>query len=84
MVAPLKVGLAGLGTVGSSVIRLIAEDHLAARCGRKVEVVAVTARSKGKDRGVDLSGIRWVEDPVALARALAQSYRPPYTAAPLR
>jgi homoserine dehydrogenase len=68
MVAPLKVGLAGLGTVGASVVRLIAEDQLAARCGRGVEVVAVTARSKGKDRGIDLSGVRWIDDPVALAR----------------
>jgi homoserine dehydrogenase len=68
MVAPLKVGLAGLGTVGSSVLRLIAEDQLAARCGRGVEVVAVTARRKGKDRGVDLSSVRWIDDPVALAR----------------
>ena len=67
MVAPLKVGLAGLGTVGSSVIRLIAEDQLAARCGRAVEVVAVTARTRGKDRGVDLSKVRWFDDPVALA-----------------
>jgi len=70
MVAPLKVGLAGLGTVGASVIRLIAEgkDQLAARCGRPIDVVAVTARQKGKDRGVDLSGIRWVDDPITLAR----------------
>jgi homoserine dehydrogenase len=70
MVAPLKVGLAGLGTVGAAVIRLIRENQasLAARCGRPVEVVAVTARSKGKDRGVDLSSLRWIEDPVALAR----------------
>jgi homoserine dehydrogenase len=70
MVAPLKVGLAGLGTVGTSVIRLIADgkDQLAARCGRPIEVVAATARTKGKDRGVDLSGIRWVDDPVTLAR----------------
>jgi homoserine dehydrogenase len=67
MVAPLKVGLAGLGTVGSSVVRLIAEDQLAARCGRGVEVVAVTARNKARDRGVDLSGMRWIDDPVALA-----------------
>jgi homoserine dehydrogenase len=67
MVAPLKVGLAGLGTVGASVVRLIAEDQLAARCGRPVEIVAVTARKKGKDRGIDLSGIRWIDDPVALA-----------------
>jgi homoserine dehydrogenase len=69
MVAPLKVGLAGLGTVGASVIRLIGEgDGLAARCGRPVEVVAVSARSKGKDRGIDLSKLRWFDDPVALAR----------------
>src|SRR6187431_2331168 len=70
MVAPLKVGLAGLGTVGTSVLRLIAQDRetLAVRCGRAVEVVAVTARTKGKDRGVDLSGLRWAADPLALAR----------------
>jgi homoserine dehydrogenase len=69
MVAPLKVGLAGLGTVGAAVIRLIRENQasLAARCGRPVEVVAVTARSKAKDRGVDLSSLRWASDPVALA-----------------
>lgn len=67
MVAPLKVGLAGLGTVGSSVVRLIADGQLAARCGRPVEVVAVTARNRAKDRGVDLSKIRWFDDPVALA-----------------
>lgn len=70
MVAPLKVGLAGLGTVGASVIRLIEEnrDSLAARAGRPVAVVAVTARAKGKDRGIDLSHLRWIDDPVALAR----------------
>ncbi|MFN3350890.1 homoserine dehydrogenase [Pseudorhodoplanes sp.] len=67
MVAPLKVGLAGLGTVGASVVRLIGGEQLAARSGRKVEIVAVTARNKGKDRGVDLSGTRWIDDPVALA-----------------
>lgn len=67
MVAPLKVGLAGLGTVGSSVVRLIAEDQLAARCGRPVKVVAITARNKDKDRGIDLSAVRWFDDPVALA-----------------
>ena len=70
MVAPLKVGLAGLGTVGAAVIRLIRDNQaaLAARCGRPVEVVAVSARSKAKDRGVDLKSLRWIDDPVALAR----------------
>jgi homoserine dehydrogenase len=70
MVAPLKVGLAGLGTVGSSVLRLITQEReaLTARCGRAVEVVAVTARSRAKDRGVDLTSLRWAADPLALAR----------------
>jgi homoserine dehydrogenase len=70
MVAPLKVGLAGLGTVGASVLRLIADggETLAARCGRPVEVVAASARTRGKDRGVDVSKLRWFDDPAALAR----------------
>jgi homoserine dehydrogenase len=69
MVAPLKVGLAGLGTVGASVVRLIAGQHaeLTAKCGRPVEVVAVSARSRGKDRGIDMKKLRWVADPVELA-----------------
>ena len=50
MAEPLKVGLAGLGTVGSSVIRLLDEgrDKLLARCGRDIEVVALNARSRAK------------------------------------
>jgi homoserine dehydrogenase len=69
MVAPLKVGLAGLGTVGGSVVRLIERQReaLTLRCGRPVEVVAVSARSRGKDRGVDIRKLRWVADPVKLA-----------------
>ena len=59
MVAPLKVGIAGLGTVGAEVVRMIEEQsrHLSARCGRGIRVVAVTARSKAKKRGVSLRGI---------------------------
>jgi len=69
MVAPLKVGLAGLGTVGAAVIELIERerDALAVRCGRAVEVTAVTARSKAKKRPVDLRKIKWARDPMALA-----------------
>jgi len=56
MVAPLKVGIAGLGTVGAEVVRLIEGQSaaLSARCGRPIHVVAVTARSKAKKRGLDL------------------------------
>ena len=70
MVAPLRVGLAGLGTVGAAVIKLIQTEQasLVARCGRGVEVVAVCARSRGKDRGLDLKKFRWHDDPLKLAR----------------
>src|SRR3954447_11639252 len=69
MVAPLKVGIAGLGTVGAEVVRLIEQQGrmLAARSGRGVRVVAVTARSKVKKRKLDLRGIEWAKSPLALA-----------------
>src|SRR5580698_2755487 len=70
MAEPLRVGLAGLGTVGTSVIYLLeaGRDKLIARCGRPIEVVALTARSRGKKRNFDSKKFRWVADPVALAR----------------
>jgi homoserine dehydrogenase len=70
MSPPLKVGLAGLGTVGAAVVRMLdsRRDALAARCGRAIKVVAVTSRDKGKRRDADLSRARWLADPVALAR----------------
>src|ERR1700743_1571645 len=69
MVAPLKVGIAGLGTVGAEVGRLIEQQGriLSARSGRDVRVVAVTARSRAKKRGLDLRGVTWAEDALALA-----------------
>jgi homoserine dehydrogenase len=69
MAEPLKVGLAGLGTVGTAVIQLLEHerDKLVARCGRSIEVVAVSARSRGKKRAVDLKKVRWAADPVELA-----------------
>ena len=70
MSTPLRLGIAGLGTVGAGVLRL-AERHgalLQARTGRTIEVTAVSARTRGKDRGVDLSDLAWEDDPVALAR----------------
>ena len=65
----LKVGVAGVGTVGGGLLRLLAarKGDLAARAGRPIEVVAVSARNRGTKRDADLSGLRFVEDPVALA-----------------
>jgi homoserine dehydrogenase len=69
MASPLKIGIAGLGTVGASVVRLIDGQHdaLVARCGRPIEVVAVSARSRGKKRDLGRKSPRWVADPVTLA-----------------
>jgi homoserine dehydrogenase len=66
---PLKIGLAGLGVVGTGVLQLLESNGatLEQRCGRTIQVTAVSARSRGKDRGVDLSGMEWFDDPVRLA-----------------
>ncbi len=67
--APLRIGIAGLGTVGAGVIKVLSAngEQIAARCGRAIEIVAVAARDRNKDRGIDTSKFRWVDDPVALA-----------------
>ena len=67
----LRVGIAGLGNVGASVIRLLDRQSaaLAARTGRSIKVTAVCARERGRERGVDVSGFAWFDDPVALARS---------------
>ncbi|MAQ83451.1 MAG: homoserine dehydrogenase [Maritimibacter sp.] len=67
---PLRLGIAGLGTVGAGVIKIIQRraDLLAARSGREIQVVAISARNRDKDRGVRLSGYDWEDDPIALAR----------------
>lgn len=66
----LRLGIAGLGTVGVGVIRIIQNqaERLEMRTGKKIVITAVSARSKGKDRGVDLSAFAWEDDPVSLAK----------------
>jgi homoserine dehydrogenase len=70
MTHPLRLGIAGLGTVGVGVVRIVQKhaDLLQARSGRRITISAVSARSRDKDRGVDLSAYAWEDDPVALAR----------------
>lgn len=65
----LKIGVAGLGTVGGGVLNLLRQNAevIAARAGRAIEVVAVSARDRTRDRGVDVTGLAWHEDAVALA-----------------
>ena len=68
--APLRLGIAGLGTVGVGVLKMIHKNAkiISLRTGRDIVVTAVSARSRSKDRGVDLSGFAWEDDPVALAK----------------
>lgn len=70
MAQPLRIAIAGLGTVGAGTLRVL-EDHaelLAARAGAPLTVTAVSAKNKAKDRGVSLDGFTWFDDPVAMAR----------------
>jgi len=69
MAPPLKLGIAGLGTVGTGLLQVLDThaDRLTATLGREVKVVAVSARSRAKDRGVQLDRFRWVPDAVTLA-----------------
>ena len=71
MSAPLRLGIAGLGTVGTSVVRLLEGqgDAIASQLGRAVRVVAVSARDRARARGFDIDAIAWHDDPVGLARA---------------
>ena len=66
---PYRVGIAGLGTVGAGVVRLLQShaDLIAQRAGRAVEIVAVSARDRQRRRDVDIAGYEWVDDPVKMA-----------------
>ena len=65
MKAPLRIGIAGLGTVGAGVVKLLAEHGrlLALRGGRPLKLVAVSARRKARKRDIDVSRVRWESDP---------------------
>jgi homoserine dehydrogenase len=66
---PLKIAVAGLGTVGIGVLQLLQRgaELLAERGGRRIVVAAVSARDRRRDRGVALSAVRWYEDAAAMA-----------------
>jgi len=71
MAKSLRIGVAGVGTVGVGVLSVLSahSDRLAARCGRPLDVTAVCARDREKKRGVDLSRYLWFDDPRDLARS---------------
>ena len=67
--SPLRLGIAGLGTVGAGVVTQLAQNAglIEARAGRRIAVAAVAARDRTRDRGIPLDGIAWADDPLALA-----------------
>ena len=69
MTSPLRIGIAGLGTVGTGVARLLAANAglIANRAGRKLELAGVLERDRKRDRGVDLSKPKWHASPHAFA-----------------
>ena len=69
MNSPLKIGIAGLGTVGASVFKLLEKNSalIADRVSKDIKVTAVSARSKNKDRGINLAKVKWYDNPVDIA-----------------
>ena len=70
MTSPLRIAVAGLGTVGGGLLKLIVAnaEPIAARCGRAIAVTAVSARDRHKDRGLELNGIEWYDDAATMAQ----------------
>jgi len=67
----MKIAIAGLGTVGAGLIRLLRENGttLEQRCGCPIRISAVSARDRLKDRSIVLDdSVTWFDDPVAMAR----------------
>jgi homoserine dehydrogenase len=70
MADALKIGVAGLGTVGASLVRILQQraNALTVACGRPIRVTAVSARDASKDRGIQMDGIAWYADPAEMAK----------------
>ena len=70
MTVSFRLGIAGLGTVGASVVQMVERRRAALTAsGLDLRVAAVSSRDRSRDRGLDLTGIDWFDDPVALARS---------------
>jgi len=71
MKSPLKVAIAGLGTVGAGTVTLLRRNAalIEHHTGRKIEIVAVSAHDRKRSRAIDVAGIAWYDDAVAMAAA---------------
>ncbi len=66
----LKIGIAGLGTVGQGVVKMLQQNEtgIDARSGKSIRITSVSAQNREKDRGLDLTGYNWEDDPNELAK----------------
>lgn len=69
MTKPFRIALAGLGTVGTGVVKILEDNAqlIEQRAGRRLEIVAISARNQKKERIVDLSAYKWLENTLDLA-----------------
>lgn len=65
----LRLGVAGLGTVGGGLLQLLSShgERLSAAVGREIVVAGVAARDRARKRTVAIEGFKWFDDPVKLA-----------------
>jgi homoserine dehydrogenase len=61
----LRVGVAGIGTVGGGLIKLFANEG--SRLTEKLELTAISARNRTRKRDIDIARYQWFDDPVELA-----------------
>ena len=66
----LRVAIAGLGTVGAAVVDILQsrKDLIASRCSRDSQLVAISARDRNRDRGIEISNVTWFDDAVEMAK----------------
>lgn len=68
---PLRIAVAGLGTVGAGVVRVLLDrrDELALRAGQELVIAGVSARSRQKRRSPSVENLAWFDDPLSLVRS---------------
>ncbi len=70
-IRPLRVGMIGIGTVGSGTLRVLARNHaeIAGRAGRPIEMVIVAARNLSRAAAIvgEGTGTELTDDPLRVA-----------------
>ena len=66
----LRVGVAGIGNVGSGLLNLLLQNKsmISERCGKEIEITAVSARNRELSRDVDISKVKWFDNPIDIAQ----------------